>query len=232
MSKRSLRMLALFTPLVLLAALFFVGPVAAEVLQQEPPGFELHGAVVDPAGNLMPGGEAWVNVRSLDWTYEDAVPIDENGEFWLMLPEGEYMVWAEFFDVYGPFTPSLPRHVFIDPQTYVGPILLDPPLMLTFPSVMGEVQVPDGSRFMDCLDVWLKDMDWNPVAQFWYCGFEEQPYKLGGVPAGEYLLVGEPDSATGFEASEPISVTIEPGSQYDPQATQYIDIVLNQGTPP
>jgi len=56
--------------------------------------------------------------------------------------------------------------------------------------------------------------------------YESGYYAIGGVPAGDFTLVAYPPDGSPFGESEPLTVTVPPGSQYTPGNTQYNDLYL------
>jgi hypothetical protein len=176
-------------------------------------------------------GQAWVKAVSADWTFDAERPTASSGEFGLLLPPGDYEVWAEPREEMASWrTHSLPRHVTV-PDT--GTLVLPAgPLTLTYPSVAGHVLDPVGDPIPGCLSVWLENTAVEWVTEDWYCPEQDWPYRLGGVPGGDYWLMTEGLPEYGFLPAEPLLIHVEAGSQYDPDATLFFDLFLEPAAGP
>jgi hypothetical protein len=169
-------------------------------------------------------GRAWVEVLSLDTGEEivDYRPTASWGEFGLGLPSGDYWVLAHpEGDLWMTYTRAIPLDVNVPAISDVGP------MTLTFPSFSGRILDPVGPPITKCMGIWLEDRttgeEWSRTD---YCG-EEGPYKIGGMPAGDYWLMTDGLPERGLFPAIPMSVTVGPGSQYDPLATQHISPELS-----
>jgi hypothetical protein len=169
-------------------------------------------------------GRAWVEVLSLDTGEEivDYRPTASWGEFGLGLPSGDYWVLAHpEGDLWMTYTRAIPLDVDVPAISDVGP------MTLTFPSFSGRILDPVGPPITKCMGIWLEDRttgeEWSRTD---YCG-EEGPYKIGGMPAGDYWLMTDGLPERGLFPAIPMSVTVGPGSQYDPLATQHISPELS-----
>jgi hypothetical protein len=220
-----------------------------DLFLQEP---NVYGWVVYPDGTpatwIMSGtgtlfhdaiGYAAVKAVNMDWTMDVWRPTIPSGEFGLHLPPDGYEMWAEPEGVMAmTHTRSIPQHVSIHPG---DPLFETGPMTLTLPSFTGEVFDPGGNPIPACVSVWLDDVMKNRVVDYWYCpeGLADQrtpqqgaPYKLGGIPGGDYWLGTDGLPEFGFLPSEPIFVHVPPGSQYDPEARQWFDLWLEPAAGP
>ncbi len=212
----------------------------------------VHGVVVYPdganAGWIVSGtvllpeniiGEAKIKAVSFDDMMHQEHHTNPAGDFVLLLPPGDYNVWAVPQGEMGlGHTRSIPRHVPVGPG---APMAETGPMTLTFPSFMGEVFDPMGDPVPDCLSVWLEDMMGNWVVDYWYCPEgpmnlrapqQGAPYKLGGIPSGDYWLRADGLPEFGLLPPEPIFVYVPPNSQYDPAATMWFDLQLESSAGP
>jgi hypothetical protein len=220
-----------------------------DLFLQEP---NVYGWVVYPDGSpatwIMSGtgtlfweaiGYAEVKAVNADWTVDVGRPTISSGEFGINLPPDSYEMWAEpEGDMAMGHTRSIPRHVDINSS---DPLFETGPMTLTYPSFAGEVFDPGGNPIPACVSVWLDDVMKNRVLDYWYCpeGLADQrtpqqeaPYKLGGIPGGDYWLGTDGLPEFGLLPSEPIFVHVPPGSQYDPDVTQWFDLWLEPAAGP
>jgi len=197
---------------------------------QEP---NLTGMVVYPNGSpvtwIMSGtdqriGWAWVKALNPDigeWVVDQRSTASW-GEFGLGLPHGDYWLFAyPDGELWMTYTRAMPVFVNVPAVSDVGP------MTLTYPSFSGMILAPDSSVITECLHVWVED---QATGELWpeqeYCG-AEGPYRIGGVPAGDYWLLTDGLPERGLFPAYPVSVTVAPGSQYDLLATQFISLQLN-----
>jgi len=195
----------------------------------------LTGEVVYPDSSLVTWifsdteivGRAWARAVNEDWSVDQERSTASWGEFGLRVPPGDYWVWAEPGGVVAmTHTRSIPRPINVPADFDVMQLADSGPLTLTYPSFQGEVLDPLGDPITDCLDVWLEDMDGEWVADYWYCGDDPWPYRLGGVPAGDYWLKTGGLPELDLFPADPVEVYVAPGSQYIFAATQEIDLHL------
>ncbi|GEM_PF-2569408 len=169
-------------------------------------------------------GRAFAHVVNEDWSVEMRRFATTAGEFGLKLPSGNYQLWAEpEGKVAEKFTRSIPRPIKISDLA----LAKTGPLTLTYPTVIGWVNAPNGQRITACLSVWLEDMKGEQAASTWYCG-AEGPYRLGGVEAGVYWLKSEGLTKIGLVEGEPVKVTVAPDSQYQDKS-QPLNLTLKKG---
>lgn len=220
-----------------------------DLILQEP---NVYGWVVYPGGSpatwIMSGtgtlfcdviGYAEVKAVNADWTVDVSRPTISSGEFGIHLPSDSYEMWAEPQGVMAmTHTRSIPQPVAIQAG---DPLFETGPMTLTFPSFAGEVFDPEGNPIPACVSVWLEDVMGNWMVDYWYCpeGLvdqrapqQEAPYKLGGIPGGDYWLMAEGLPEFGLLPPEPIFVHVPPGSQYDPSATLFFDLFLEPAAGP
>ena len=213
------------------------GPISRTLILREP---NVVGVAVTPDGNLLPPAydqegnpipePAIIRVREAHTGFELEAPTNPDGQFGLALPSGDYV-----FSVHPnpettlafTYTRSLPDGfglggTVILPEVDLGQV------RLTYPSVAGQVLDPSGAQISGCLSVWLEDMAGEWVAEDWYCGDQNPPYRLGGVPDGDYWLKADGLPAQGLFSPEPVWTHIPPGSQYNVTATQIHDLHLTE----
>ena len=189
------------------------------------------GTVVNPDGSTITD-TSWVCLVHLHpegWTDWDTCKDSEsNGSFSFAetipseyLP-GDFFVQADApWD--SPYFCSLPAPVHIANDS--ASINMDN-ITLTHASFAGMVYEPGGTTL--ATEGWVSvekvvDEEWHEVAGGEYL---TGTYAVGGVPAGDFMLVAHPPEDSLFWGSEPISVTVDPDSQYDPDATQPYSLTL------
>jgi hypothetical protein len=207
-------------------------PISRTLALQEP---DVVGTVETPEGDPLPQayeGEdpiphpAYVHIHSLYEGLDVEMMTNPAGEFGLALPPGEYVVEAHpYANLAFTYTKSLPEYfalggTLIPPEVDLGYI------NLTYPSVDGWVFTPLGADIPDCVSVWLEDMAGDWAVGDWYCGGQEWPFRLGGVPEGDYWLLADGLPEYGLFPPEPVVIYVGPDTQYDPAAKQTQDLYL------
>ena len=187
------------------------------------------GTVVYPDGSpvtwIMSGtdpiGRAWVDAYTPTLDYPLVRPTTSWGGFGFLLLTGTYNLRA------GPdgvqqmtYTASIPKGVAVPTVTNAGA------LTLTYPSFTGMVYDDSGQPIDGCVEVRLEDPAHTTATADWFCTQDRPMYMLGGVIGGDYLLLADPAGWPGFQPSDPITVHIAPGSQYNLTATQVISLYL------
>jgi len=192
------------------------------------PAAAVSGIVVNPDGSAITGTtevclyhlhpeEGWI-----DW--EDCKDSTLGGNFTFAgtIPLGDLFVQAEP-PWYSDYFRSLRYPLRLDnasDNVNVGPI------SLTYASFAGMVYEPNGLTPADAgwvSVVELVDDDWKELAGGDY---ETGTYAVGGVPAGNFMLVAHPPEDSPFWHSDPVPVTVTEGSQYLSTATQAISLNL------
>ncbi|MDY7076666.1 MAG: hypothetical protein SXV54_07035 [Chloroflexota bacterium] len=224
--RRFLLTLSTLASLVMLSAiLLFVGSVEAEPLA---PAAEISGTVVNPDGSAITD-TAWVCLMHfhptegwIDW--DACKDSDANGSFSFTgtIPLGDLFVQAEP-PWYSDYLLSVPAPFYLGDA---GDVIDMGNITLTYASFAGMVYEPDGMTLategkvtVDTWDGW----EWYDVAGAEY---QTGTYAIGGVPPGEFMLVAHPPEDSLFWGSDPISVSVAPGSQYISTATQPYSLTL------
>ncbi len=189
--------------------------------------------IMNPADpDMLLGGASAVAA-----SWDQGVRIDRmtarDGNFGMHVPDGVFEIWIEPRGTLAfTYTKSLAKRVVMQEESGGGgnvpaTMVEVGPLTLTFPSFVGQVLMPDGSPLNqgECVEVWLETMTGVREAEFMYCGNMPR-YTLGGIPAGDYYLKTTGLPSAGIAAAEPVPVHVNPGTQYDPDSTQVINLAL------
>jgi hypothetical protein len=214
--------------ILLSAILLSFGTVEAEPLETEPlaPAATVSGTVVNVDGSAITDTTSvCLNHFSpdpdegVDWYDCRDTEVDGSFTFTGTIPLGDLFIVAEA-PWYSDLFPSLPEPFYLGNQSDnidVGPVTL------TYASFAGLIYEPGGGALAEAGWVSLIDEEWNDIVGGDY---ETGTYALGGVPAGHWELVAHPPEDSPFWHSPPRPVTVTPGSQYDPAATQAISLEL------
>jgi hypothetical protein len=213
----------------------FAPAVMYEYQSQQGP--VISGGVVNPDGSPIVG-DSWVclyhinptNGEWVDLGCVTAYGLDSQGDGYFEFPTpdqytpGDFVVTAEapwdsgFFD-------AVPVDFYLDvPGTFLDLGFLP----LTYASFEGMVYEPDGETpaSLGYVEVYDLEGDWVAGGEY-----ESGYYEIGGVPEGDFTLVAYPPDGSAFGESEPLTVTVRTGSQYEPGNTQYYDLVLTEVGP-
>jgi hypothetical protein len=210
------------------------GSISRTLSLQQP---TIVGTIETPEGNPLPQAyegddpiphPAEVYVQNVHEGWEVTMLVNPAGEFGLALPNGECVLEAHpYGNLAFTYTKSL-REYFVLAGTVILPELDLGYIRLTYPSVVGDVFDPEGNPLPPdaCLNVWLENMSGEWEASVWYCGGQDGPYMLGGVPDGDYWLKTDGVPELGFFPPDSILVHVPTNSQYDPDAVQFHDLHL------
>lgn len=198
-----------------------IGKVTTPEGDDLPPAYDDWGSTLPPA---------MIEVRNVDtWEIWEA-DTNQNGEFSLDLPDGDYELLAKpacDTNLAVSYTKSLPVEFVVLASagtTDLGSI------KLTYPRIWGWVVGPDGNRVSTHVDVWNDDWTyqdygetyWNDAAE-WY-----KPFRFGGMPEGHYSVQSGPpyDNTTGLGSSNVEEFDVASGSWYDPSSTEQITLYI------
>jgi hypothetical protein len=220
--------LSMLVPFILLSAVLLSLSASSVEAESLAPTADVSGTVVQPSG-LPITQVTWVCLNHrhpegwADWS--ECKDSESNGSFGftMTIPSeflpGDFYVWADA-PPDSPFSPSFDKQLHIPADTFEGNI---GPVTLTYPSFAGMVYEPNGVTLADAGWVSVIDEEWNDIAG---ADYETGTYAIGAVPSGHFRLVAYPPEDTLFWHSVPKPVTVTPGSQYDPAATQAISLEL------
>ncbi len=231
---RSLIIVACFLiPLGLLVAT--LKAVNAAVVVQRAPTAWIDGTVFGPGFELIPESthvrlyKLYPNGACCE--YNDALVMAFAGTGSFSIPTeplapylpGTFYIQSEAENM-SPWERSVPQPIYI---TSTNIAYVSPAIRLTYPSFDGMVYTPDFQPVMQYGDVkvfWPGLIGMFPAAHGRYDAGVS--YKVGGVPAGTFILQAMPPADSIYDASEPVTVTVIDGSQYSPGGTQIMPPVL------
>ncbi len=218
--------LSVFLPLALLAVMLFS---ANFVQAQQPPPATIVGVVVNPDNSLIndatsvmlyalnkEGSQVWEaskDVMAGDGHFSfdlSTIPPEAIREKLFVQADG----YADYFD-----SAAQPVNLQDLTKLDIGKV------KLTYASFKGQVFNQNGQIVTDCLEIVLEDDRGDWVASTEYCG-SMRIYQLGGVPTGNYRLTAMAPKDSLLWNSDPVSVSVVAGSQYDPAQTQTKDFKL------
>jgi hypothetical protein len=169
-------------------------------------------------------GSAWITAIDWDGLIDFERRAASSGEFGLLLPPEQptfEMIAYPDGTLTDQYTHSIPRvltHTLVPTDTG--------PYTLTYPSASGFVLNPLEEHVMDCLNIRLEDMSGGIADEQWYCGHEGKPFRLGGVPDGDYWLKAGDIPHLGLFAAEPVFIHVNHGDQYTVAGTHYLSPTL------
>jgi uncharacterized repeat protein (TIGR01451 family) len=179
-------------------------------------------AVYDGQGN--PTYPAAAHIHNEDWSIDLHVATNPEGEFGMAMPHDDYILRGEpAQELVFTYTQSLPHAVTASnvPQD-VGEV------RLTYPRVWGWVVDPDGNRVSTWVSVWREDGEYWDGDDTFAPGEGDDPFRLGGLPAGLYNVQADPPTHNpeGYGSSKIMTFTVEADSWYDPGSTEQLTLTL------
>jgi hypothetical protein len=197
--------------LVLLLVALLALPFALPPLS-EAQGGSITGVVTDPDGLAPPPGTIVRLLRPDHTTFGQSNVAPGDGSFALAgIPNGNYILRAVPPEISG-LTPSEPVAVSV-----LGVPVDVGTLALTHPSIVGTVYAPDG---VTPTSAWMLVHSAGHAAEM--VPATGGDIKIGGLPAGSYMLQAWPMDDDPYWASAPQIVTVSPG------ISQTVNLTLTQ----